>query len=63
MPDIDSRLMQVSKAAKTLDVSTRTIYRMIAAGRLKATKSGDGKTSSWLISKKSIEKELAKVGA
>lgn len=63
MPDIDPRLVQVSKAAILLDVSRRTVYRMIAAGRLKATKSGDGEKSSWLISKKSIERELEKVGA
>lgn len=59
----EARLRSVRQAALDLGVSRRTVLRRIADGELAATKVGDGRTSSYVISEDEIARALAAAAA
>ena len=52
-------LLNVQQAAEKLSLSPRAVQHRIATGRIAATKVGEGRTSSYVITAAEIERVLA----
>lgn len=54
-----TNLLNVRQAAKALNLTSRAVRHRIAAGTLKASKIGDGRTSAYVITREEIERVKA----
>lgn len=52
-------LLNVQQAAERLSLSPRAVQHRIATGRIAATKVGEGRTSSYVITLEEVERVLA----
>lgn len=59
MKSSNSDILSVVQAAEMLQISPRAVQHRIKAGKLAATKLGDGATSAYVIERSEIERALA----